>query len=865
MKRSVDLLAAVEEGEKKVLAEIDTGAVSEDRTRALLAEIVRTGVEQMIARLETSPAAGEAVERAREIEAEVAAVRTAQQGRDWSAATSLGQAAAVRAGFPEEALSSPAVARQVLSTMRRLLELERQVEAECDDPLHLGRELLAAHGLQSRRQALTAPMLLSEAIEKAAKEAPPEVEKKIRSVGRVALAYFGDVPVASLDRERVFEFLRLVWSLPKKWGTSHGRNRFGQAGREIDPVEEIRKADASDAEVLAAVIADDSLSLPDKRRLLVERLEPRLTDGYLIVQRDMVQRIFVAALGAKRVGRWADEEERPVPSHKKLKQRMIVWRKEARTASGLPTRVSRPKRRRSWSIEHIVKLLMSPLYQGSATKDRRWRKGTARARVIVRDALYWAPLFMMTMGLRPEEILQLKVKDVILRDGILCLILGEDGDDAMKTASSRRVLPIPEVLLKLGFREWIRAKAGQGDVWAFPEIGPDESHNRRSQIFGNRLRTLLDKLKLKCPQEDVYAMRRTLSSKLMQAGAETGTRQRILGHLEGATVDRHYSDHGLPELKAILDSVDYGIEIGRVRGFDFPVITGCATPVLPSLFVEVALAKDGAVSALRISDPDTEEVVLEASVEGSSAPAGDDWSGARPLAAKEIANRVLSLSRMHALTMPASEEAAAAIEHLLILGDLPAPVRSVSSPAPTATPVEEGSLAPVHEPTASADTAAGEPAPCADALDAGALRIGDTAICVFPLSRTGGEAAPRPALVVNVRTMRGRRYLDIARGGPWQGGSPAPHQVVVRNPDSTSVARLSGPTCFDLRRRILVAEDDRTRIHRRLGTLDALGRKRMEEARLLSGDVSPDPVGELPERRTDVVVVRRKRREIAQR
>ncbi|CAN0598156.1 unnamed protein product, partial [Laminaria digitata] len=172
-----------------------------------------------------------------------------------------------------------------------------------------------------------------------------------------------------------------------------------------------------------------------------------------------------------------------------------------------------------------------------------------RKRYIIRDAIYWVPLFMITMGVRPEEILQAAVTDVVRRDGILCLFVGEEEDAVLKNEQSRRVLPIPQILLELGFRQWVVQKRKAGETWLFPEVPPDKSHGRRSQIFGDRLRNLLKTLKLQHPREDIYAMRRTLSSKLMGLGIDTGTRQKILGHLEGTTIDRHYSDHGLLELK----------------------------------------------------------------------------------------------------------------------------------------------------------------------------------------------------------------------------------------------------------------------------------------------------------------------------
>jgi len=150
--------------------------------------------------------------------------------------------------------------------------------------------------------------------------------------------------------------------LPKGWGKAHGRNRHGQTGRELCPLQEIREANAKDAELLKEVMNLDGLSIPDKRRRLVQELIPRLTDGYLFVQRDILNRIFRAALGKKRVGR--DVDDRVVPSHSQLKSRLRTWHKSQKTPCKRPTRVSRPKRRMSWSLEHVSRLFRSPIYLG---------------------------------------------------------------------------------------------------------------------------------------------------------------------------------------------------------------------------------------------------------------------------------------------------------------------------------------------------------------------------------------------------------------------------------------------------------------------------------------------------------------------
>lgn len=191
------------------------------------------------------------------------------------------------------------------------------------------------------------------------------------------------------------------------------------------------------------------------------------------------------------------------------------------------------------------------------------------------------------------------------------------------------------------------AKRQTGQTWAFPEVEPDASHDRRSQIFGNRLRTLFTHLELQCEREDIYAMRRTLSSKLLHQGVDTGVRQRVLGHLEGTTVDRHYSDDGLVELKVLLDRVDYGVEVGRLAGVAFPVIKGCASDQRPPIEVLVALDDRGDVSAVRLCDPDTDETVYATLIAGTLAPKVDEWGDLEASTAADAATRVAEILSRH--------------------------------------------------------------------------------------------------------------------------------------------------------------------------------------------------------------------------
>ena len=645
------------------MKDLACGQVSAAQAQALLQEIVRDGVARMVEALEVTPEETQE-ERLIRLEQDQSILKTALRNRNWEPATRVAAGAADAVGLGQGALTEPGLARRILMTGLRLVELETRVEETLDDPIRLGKDLLQDHGLTPSRDGLRPPMRLSEAIQKAREEATDEVAKKIDSVGRFALDFFGDIVMTELTFDASVGFLEFVWWMPKNWGKGHGKNRYRAEAVVRSPRQERAAADQTDAKVVEAVLADASLTRPDKRIRLIANLTPRLTDGYTVVLRDIFRRVIVAGLGAQKVGRDMNDEDRILPSHNQLKKLMAKWKRQARTPCGLPTRVSKPKVRRSWSLERIGKLLSSPIYRGSTPKLRS-RPGKGPRAVIRRDALYWVPLIMLTMGARPEEILQLMVSNVIFRNRVFCLVI----EGELKTDQSQRILPIPQLLLDLGFIDWVRVQHRKGAVWLFPEIPEDKSNGRRSQIFGDRMRSILKTLGLASEHEDIYALRRTLSSRLLHARVDTGVRQRILGHLEGTTVDAHYSDDGLAELKDYLDMVDYGIEIAQRSSFAFPVIAECHTSLLPQALVEVDLQGNGEVGAIGVYDAATEEVLLEARIAGAKLPPSSPRSSATALEKEDCASRLLAMSASHEVLMPGSEEATRAIEHLLVFAN----------------------------------------------------------------------------------------------------------------------------------------------------------------------------------------------------
>ncbi len=127
----------------------------------------------------------------------------------------------------------------------------------------------------------------------------------------------------------------------------------------------------------------------------------------------------------------------------------------------------------------------------------------------------------MTIGSRIEEILILKRRNFVRRNGVSCLTIGFDPDQGGKTEDSQRVIPIPQLLLDLGFVEWIRDLPENHGPLMFPDAVRRATGSDITSPFSKALNRILESLGLGDFDEDFYAMRKTLSSML-------GARVRLL-------------------------------------------------------------------------------------------------------------------------------------------------------------------------------------------------------------------------------------------------------------------------------------------------------------------------------------------------
>ena len=209
-----------------------------------------------------------------------------------------------------------------------------------------------------------------------------------------------------------------------------------------------------------------------------------------------------------------------------------------------------------WTDAQLKILFGSPLYSGCASPHRRHKSG----KTIVRDALYWRPLIAATTGMRREEITQLLVGD-IKRDvdnGIWHIDLTRR-DMRLKNRESRRLVPIPDVLLMFGFLD----RLVDGREPSSPLMA--ELRLNAKGIYGDGIGKRFGRYRIHIgldqPLLDIHALRHTVATNLNRAGVPQAHAEEVLGHRSPArrTAFAIY-DKGatLRVLKDALDSLPAG-------------------------------------------------------------------------------------------------------------------------------------------------------------------------------------------------------------------------------------------------------------------------------------------------------------------
>ena len=191
--------------------------------------------------------------------------------------------------------------------------------------------------------------------------------------------------------------------------------------------------------------------------------------------------------------------------------------------------------------------------------------------------LYWIPLISLFHGLRLGEICPLYCDNIRKIEGNhrerrWCFdIIFESNrpDKRLKNTSSRRIVPIHDTLINLGFLEYVEiVQKKLKKERLFHELTyVDGNYNKSVSRFWNQ--KYLPDIGLKSSQTNFHSLRHTCSNHLKQKGIPTEFIQELLGHTTGKITLERYGESYNPSIlyKKCVSKIIYQTSQKRVIDF----------------------------------------------------------------------------------------------------------------------------------------------------------------------------------------------------------------------------------------------------------------------------------------------------------
>jgi integrase len=209
--------------------------------------------------------------------------------------------------------------------------------------------------------------------------------------------------------------------------------------------------------------------------------------------------------------------------------------------------------RTPFTLAQLKQLFAAPRIADPDAKSRSRVRG---------ETLYWLSVLSLYSGARLGELSQLRVDDVSEVEGVPVARIGAKGA-RVKTAGSRRAMPLHPRVLELGFADFVSLRREEGDR-LFPELRVTKlgkAGQEASKEFGR----MLDRIGLSDPELTFHSFRHTFKDACREAGISEEVHDALTGHTGGRSVGRSYG-LGVPvkRLAEELRKVSYGdLEVPR--------------------------------------------------------------------------------------------------------------------------------------------------------------------------------------------------------------------------------------------------------------------------------------------------------------
>ena len=253
----------------------------------------------------------------------------------------------------------------------------------------------------------------------------PDTQKQILSTAALFVKATGITDVSDVEQRHLNYFVKVLSELPQSYGKS-----AKDAARSIDEILMLAKA------------------LPDEK----VGLSPRTVNGHL----DRMNLLLTTA----------QSEGLSISATLKINLLRVPETQRARD------------KRDPFEPHQIARIFTHPIWTGCKNPRRRHQPGT----LVQKDAFYWGPILAAYTGARREELLGLAPDDIMSIDGIPCINIRANANRGLKSEAAKRIIPLHEHLLELGFLEFSATRQATNGRALFPELVPTNT----SDSFGDK-------------------------------------------------------------------------------------------------------------------------------------------------------------------------------------------------------------------------------------------------------------------------------------------------------------------------------------------------------------------------------------------
>lgn len=164
--------------------------------------------------------------------------------------------------------------------------------------------------------------------------------------------------------------------------------------------------------------------------------------------------------------------------------------------------------------------------------------------LINKDYQKSGPLIGLYTGARLNEIAQIHLADIKLEDDIWYFDLNDDNGKSLKTAASKRRVPVHPRLLEIGLLGYVHTLRSKGEKKLFPSFAycPKNGWGRALGRWFND--TFLPELGMKSKSLVFHSLRHTVTNSLQRADVQDNIVKSIVGHTRSDMLGKHYSSSG---------------------------------------------------------------------------------------------------------------------------------------------------------------------------------------------------------------------------------------------------------------------------------------------------------------------------------